>query len=367
VQQYNFVAPMTGSLTSPGHLTVDTLWRPSTVAAAAGILTTPNDTTGTLGLALDSAYLAANYSTLANLATQLALKANDSDVASGFSGVNTILAQKQETLTPVHPITVSGSTIACPAADQLVDGVSGLSLGSGTGASQRIALYESISNGHYFYGCGIFEGVSGFANGLGLWGGSGAAPPDQYGNTAGATLPHLLVSNNGNVGISTSNPQQRLHVGGNVKCDSLLVINVYASGSISAAVKPFEIEHPDPAKPDMRLRHWCVESDTPGGMVMYTKTVDMSTTSETFDMPDWFKYLTKNVIVFITPFKQFGSGWGECIDNTLKIHTTSTGKWNVLITADRNDKCATTMCPQEVEYTPVVQPEPVINMHDGMD
>ena len=109
----------------------------------------------------------------------------------------------------------------------------------------------------------------------------------------------------------------------------------------------------------MRLRHWCVESDVVGGMVMYTRAIDMNTTSDTFDMPDWFKYLTKNVIVFITPFKQFGSGWGECIDNTLKIHTTSIGQWNVLITASRDDKCATTMCPQEVEYTPVVQSESV--------
>jgi hypothetical protein len=77
----------------------------------------------------------------------------------------------------------------------------------------------------------------------------------------------------------------------------------------------------------------------------------MSTTSETFNMPDWFKHLTKDVIVFVTPFKHFGSGWGECIDNELQIHTTTKGQWNVLITASRNDHCAINMCPQEVEYT----------------
>ena len=79
----------------------------------------------------------------------------------------------------------------------------------------------------------------------------------------------------------------------------------------------------------------------------------MSTTSETFSMPDWFKHLTKNVIVFVTPFKHFGSGWGECVDNTLHVHTSTKGHWNVLITASRNDHCATTQCPQEVEYTAV--------------
>ena len=80
-------------------------------------------------------------------------------------------------------------------------------------------------------------------------------------------------------------------------------------------------------------------------------------------MPDWFKHLTKDVIVFVTPFKHFGSAWGECVDNTLHIHTTTKGQWNVLITASRKDHCATNMCPQEVEHIPE---EPVINNDNGM-
>ena len=162
----------------------------------------------------------------------------------------------------------------------MVDGFSGVSLGTGTGASQRVACYENSTNGTYFYGMGIFEGVTGFSNGIGLWGGSGNALPDQYGNTGGV-LPHMLVANNGNVGMNTSNPTEKLHVVGNILCSGSITAT-----SASSAIKSFDIEHPDPAKPDMRLRHWCVESDAPGGMVMYAKTVDMSTTSETFDMPD---------------------------------------------------------------------------------
>ena len=129
------------------------------------------------------------------------------------------------------------------------------------------------------------------------------------------------------------------------------------TGTMTAATKSFDIKHPDPDKIDHRLRHWCIESDKPGGMVMYTRSVEMSTTSETFNMPDWFKHLTKDVIVFVTPFKHFGSGWGECIDNELQIHTTTKGQWNVLITASRNDHCAINMCPKEVEYTtaPIIE------------
>ena len=58
----------------------------------------------------------------------------------------------------------------------------------------------------------------------------------------------------------------------------------------------------------------------------------------------------------VTPFKHFGSGWGECVDNELQIHTTTKGQWNVLITASRNDYCSQHMCPQEIEYIPI-EPE----------
>ena len=83
---------------------------------------------------------------------------------------------------------------------------------------------------------------------------------------------------------------------------------------------------------------------------MYTKIIELDTASETLSLPDWFKHLTKDVMVFVTPFQHFGSGWGECDMNTLHVHTTTKGQWNVLITASRNDMCAT-MSPQEVEYS----------------
>jgi len=224
----------------------------------------------------------------------------------------------------------------------MVHGTSGISLGSGTGASQRIACFETVS-GDYFYGHGLFEGNgNALSTGVGLWGGTANYPPDQSGNGNGV-LPHMLVSYNGLIGINTCAPAERLHVNG----------NILATGSISGATKSFDIKHPDPSKETMRLRHWCVESDVAGGMVMYTKSVDMSTTSETFNMPDWFKHLTKDVIVFVTPFKHFGSGWGECVDNILHVHTSTKGKWNILITASRDDSCAN-CCPQEVEYIPVI-------------
>ena len=77
----------------------------------------------------------------------------------------------------------------------------------------------------------------------------------------------------------------------------------------------------------------------------------MNSTTMTFEMPDWFTYLTTDVHVMITPYQHFGSGWGECIGNTIELHTTTLGKWHVLITAARKDECVK-MCPQEIEYIP---------------
>ncbi len=145
------------------------------------------------------------------------------------------------------------------------------------------------------------------------------------------------------VGIRNYYPSEALHVGG----------NILASGSISGATKSFDIPHPDPTKPDMRLRHWCVEtSDAAGGVVMYRRTIDMASTTTTFQMPPWFKHLVKDVIIQVTPYQHFGSAWGECTENTIELHATTLGKWHVLITAARNDHCATSVCEQEVEYIP---------------
>ena len=164
-----------------------------------------------------------------------------------------------------------------------------------------------------------------------------------------------MVSNNGNVGIGVVAPSERLHVVG----------NILATGSITGSSKSFDIKHPDPEKESMRLRHWCVECDTPGGMVMYRKQITATKASTIIiNMPDWFKHLTKNVIIFCSPDEHFGNAWGKYIDNNIiEIHTSKGGKYNILITCDRADHCAVNECPQEVEYIPE---EPEIDNDNGM-
>lgn len=79
----------------------------------------------------------------------------------------------------------------------LVDGVSGICLGTGSGAGNRIAAYEepttsgAYTAGHCFYGLAHRLGLLLSPSvGLGQWGGTGAALPNHG---SGGTSPHLLV------------------------------------------------------------------------------------------------------------------------------------------------------------------------------
>jgi len=230
---------------------------------------------------------------------------------------------------------------------------SGISFGDtapDAGPNHRMALYES-SNGYYFYGLGLCTGTN-IATGIGFYASTGNTVPSGTGSGAG---PQMLFSEAGRLGIGIVNPTQRLHVVGNILC----------SGTISGTTKSFDIKHPDPSKQDYRLRHWCVESDKPGGMVMYRKQITATKASTIIiNMPDWFKHLTKNVIIFCSPYEHFGNAWGKYIDNNIiEIHTSKGGKYNILITCDRADHCAVNECPQEVEYIPE---EPEIDNDNGM-
>ncbi len=48
--------------------------------------------------------------------------------------------------------------------------------------------------------------------------------------------------------------------------------------------------------------------------------------------------------------------------SVIHLNVSKGGVYNIMVTADRADVCATTMCPQEVEYVPtppkIVQPFP---------
>lgn len=65
--------------------------------------------------------------------------------------------------------------------------------------------------------------------------------------------------------------------------------NLTISGTMTATTQSFDLQHPDPDHPEKentyRLRHWCLEGDNPGGLLLYRREVEMTSTTQTFEMP----------------------------------------------------------------------------------
>ena len=88
---------------------------------------------------------------------------------------------------------------------------------------------------------------------------------------------------------------------------------------------------------------------------MYRRQIDAPKGNTSIAMPSWFKHLCAETMCFASPVRHFGSCWAD-LDaddaNTIILGTSRGGKYNLLVTAKRNDDCARKMCPQEVEYDP---------------
>ena len=64
-------------------------------------------------------------------------------------------------------------------------------------------------------------------------------------------------------------------------------------------------------------------------------------------------------MIFCNGSKHFGMAYGDQDDlDPCVIHITCSkgGIYKIMVLADRNDKCATNMCAQEVEHVPVELP-----------
>ncbi len=127
------------------------------------------------------------------------------------------------------------------------------------------------------------------------------------------------------------------------------------AGSITGTTKSFLIPSPVPDRKDTHcLRHWCLECDQPGGGVMYRRTLWCQKGNIFCTMPSWFEFLCKDVICYSSPAgHHFGLSWAaqdKDEPNQIVVGASKEGTYNVLITASRNDHCATKVCPQEVEY-----------------
>jgi hypothetical protein len=153
------------------------------------------------------------------------------------------------------------------------------------------------------------------------------------------------------IGTSTSNNTYRMIVTGTTYLTNLVTNNAVINGPITGVssitassgvftTKPFCIPHPDTSKPPgTRLRHRCIEGEQ--SCTFYTYRLNCTTGLNTFSLPDYFRYLNADdAMVYVSPIKHFGRGWGETSESNLLVTVESGGLYNILVIATRADKDA---------------------------
>jgi hypothetical protein len=119
--------------------------------------------------------------------------------------------------------------------------------------------------------------------------------------------------------------------------------DAYVDGAITTGgAKPFRIPHPDPDKKDKHdLMHCAIEAPT-GGDNLYRWSIDVKDGEAVIELPDYYRFLNKDDMVWVSPADNFGSGFGT-IDPSqrfLTVKTNEDGKYNVLLIGTRKDKKA---------------------------
>ena len=292
---------------------ISSLWKPSAVSVGPGLFTLSSDNLGTLSLALTGTE------------DRSALKLRD---ASGS----------------IKSLTNNAGTLQFDGAD--VGALAGVTQ-TGVGTAFAATFFQ----GREFH-------IDSFNAGTG--GATQAELRFKYDATNGTNI----FSNQPILGILPGPAQAvRFYNNQSLVCLEIPVgsQSVSMPGSLSVSgTKNFEIVHPSPsleAEPGKRwrLRHSCIESDKP--YLMYRLAVDMTSSTQTVEMPEsWFPHIATDVCVHLSPFKHFGSGWGELEEDghTITLHTTTLGQWHVLLTAVRNDAVG-----QASVQTPIEFQEPI--------
>ena len=115
-------------------------------------------------------------------------------------------------------------------------------------------------------------------------------------------------------------------------------------GAVYKASGSFLITHPNPEKRDTTdLFHSFVESPTAGDNI-YRWQVDVQNCCNVITLPDYYRFLNEDDMVWVSPYKNFGSAYGEVTEDQkcLIVCSNQDGKYNVLLIGTRKDECATT-------------------------
>ena len=169
--------------------------------------------------------------------------------------------------------------------------------------------------------------------------------------TASGLITGGSLTVSGAIGGATTVSATGLVTAGSLQVNGAATITgSITAASANAAIKAFDIRHPDPSKPSMRLRHRCLEGEDHG--TYYKSTVTCHEGLNVVDLPSYFQFLNGEASVFVSPLRHFGAAWGEVVGNTLNVMTNCSGDFNVLVMCVRKDPDAVSDTIG-VEYTPV--------------
>ena len=165
------------------------------------------------------------------------------------------------------------------------------------------------------------------------------------------TIDGSATSNTVLIGTTAGNNNYKLIVAGAGYITNLTATGAVINGPISGvstitassgafSTKPFCIAHPDTSKPlGTRLRHRCIEGEK--SSTFYTYRLACTAGLNTCALPDYFTSLNADdAMVYVSPIKHFGRGWGETVEGSLLVTVENDGLYNVLVIAQRIDEAA---------------------------
>ena len=111
-------------------------------------------------------------------------------------------------------------------------------------------------------------------------------------------------------------------------------------GALTKGSGSFCIDHPDPQKNEKyNLWHSFVESPNEGDNI-YRYRVNTINKNSIIDLPNYFKYLNKNVMTWVSAVDSFGRGYAKINDEQtqVKVIVDQDGEYNILIIGTRKDQ-----------------------------
>ena len=179
--------------------------------------------------------------------------------------------------------------------------------------------------------------------------GGAVTGPTSITTTGAVTSATLTTTGNIVCGGSINGPTS-ITTSGAVNCASIACTGHISSGSLTSQ-KPKSFDIPHPTKEGYRLRHRCLEG--PLAYLYYPYQYECVVGLNTFDLPDYFFAMNSDVMVHVSPFKHFGSGWGETVNNTLNLYCNADGDENIQVVGTRDDPMMEDIYANNpVEYIP---------------